>query len=196
MHGLKHSQGCVKRPNHCSRKSPRLQALHCDAQQCTSQIIGRPSVGIPVFLKQTGVQSTGWSSPRSPGGERNTGLVRSTSSHKYAGSVSLAERTSLTILITLKTPSLVSLRLIILGAPVTRLTIAFHVSILCIFCEGGEGGIYPKFSKRISHEPGVVSLEEAGNGSSDNRESGERRSRGPLGPGCRKAWDILQTTRP
>jgi len=33
MHGLKHSQGRVKRPNHCSRKSSRLQALRRDAQQ-------------------------------------------------------------------------------------------------------------------------------------------------------------------
>lgn len=91
-------------------------------------------------------RETGWSSPWSPGGERNTDLVHSTSSREYAGRVSLAERTSLIISIALKTPSLVSLRMNILGAPVAGLTITFHVSILCIFCcEGGGGAITRNF---------------------------------------------------
>jgi len=54
----------------------------------------------------------------------------------------LSQRTSLIILITLKTPTLASLRMNILGTLVAGLTIAFHVDILCIFLgRGSEWGV-------------------------------------------------------
>ena len=131
-------------------------------------------------------RETGWSSPWSPGGERNTDIAHSTSSREYAGRVSLADRTSLMILITLKTPSLVSLRMNILGAPVAGLTIAFHVSILCIFFVAkGEGGQLPETFEE-DYKTGVVSLV-AGNRS--NNQSQRGKGGHGVGPGCRMGWE-------
>ena len=100
----------------------------------------------------------GWSSPRSPDGERHTDFVHFTSSCGYAGRVSPAERTSLRILITLKTPSLVSLRMNILGPPVARLTIVFHVYSVQFFRKEGEGAITREIRRGLAYKTGVISL--------------------------------------